>query len=781
MSENKTYLSPSYSLFILTVSIFVAEASIMILMGFLPEMSHTAEVLLDASLLLVLVFPVTYNLVVRPLVRHIKVRQKTEDELGSSEARLRTITDSVSNAIIQIDPLGRVTFWNTAAVKIFGYQAHEITGKNINGHLISLRHTERFRECVEMLRGSKDGSAMNTPLEILGLRKDGAEFPLEISLASVILGDEWNAIGIFRDITDRKRREAELEAAAALEDARKEAEAASLAKSEFLANMSHEIRTPMNGIIGMTDLALDTKLNKEQHEYLGAVKSSAESLMRIINDILDFSKIEAHKLDIEHIDFYLRDTIADTMHTLAIRADSKDIELAYQIPPDIPDLLIGDPGSLRQILVNLVGNAIKFTSVGEVVLTLRSMSETDDELSLHLTVTDTGIGIPPEKQNGIFDSFTQADASTTRHFGGTGLGLAISARLVDMMGGDIWVESKPGKGSAFHFTLRLGIQRNPEAIKNVREPAVLEGTPVLVVDDNATNRRILEEILTNWRMVPTSVDGGKHAIEEIRRANEAGEAYKLLLLDCQMPEMDGFEATRQIRNPAAAKVRNNKIPIIGMTANAMKGDKEKCLDAGMDDYISKPVDPKALDEMLDKWLSEPKETTEDAEEGVCLETANKAPAGCQCDSSGCDCASGCDTGCGNACICPSATAPEEELSVTSEDVDSHFKKEDLLERLMGDEELAGEIIEVFLEDMPQQISSLKEALDEADPPHIQRQAHSIKGASANVGAIALQELATQVEDAGKSSDLEKSAILLIMLDKEFIMLKKAIAFAGLTR
>ncbi len=758
MSIKNSYLSPSYTLSLLAISIFSGEALIMFLMKYLPEMAHTTEALIDAGLLLILVFPVILIFVLKPFARHINDRNNAEEELVRSETKLRSMTDSAADAIIQIDSLGRVAYWNTAAVNIFGYDESDIIGENMSKHLIAEEDRERLRECVAKLNGTVDGEALTTPIELAGLRKNGQKFPVELSLSSVRLGDDWNTVGVLRDITERKMAEAELE------EAMEQANAASLAKSEFLANMSHEIRTPMNGIIGMTDLALDTKLSRDQHEYLNAVKSSADSLMRVINDILDFSKIEAQKLDIEAIDFHLRDTVGDTMHTLALRAASKDLELAFHIPHNIPDILIGDPGRLRQIIVNLVGNAIKFTSEGEVVLYLKSESESEDELEIHFMVVDTGIGIPPEMQGKIFESFTQADSSTTRHFGGTGLGLAISGSLVEMMGGRIWIESEVGKGSTFHFTIRLGVQRNYETVCELRESAVLEGTPVLVVDDNATNRRILQEILTNWRMRPTCVESGPLAIEEIRRTNSTGQPYSLMLLDCNMPDMDGFdltqhinndpelagvtiimltssgqrgdaarcrelgisayltkpvkqsslldaimtllgtkvvekdlstslltrhsirennnafrilitednkvnqkvalkmleklgysadiaengeealsaleahpydlvfmdcqmpvmdgyESTQEIRNPAS-KVLNHKIPIVAMTANAMKGDSEKCFEAGMDDYISKPVDPKSLISILDKWLIEPEKPARLSNEGLSVEEAH---------------------------------------------------------------------------------------------------------------------------------------------------------------
>lgn len=658
-------------------------------------------------------------------------------------------------------------------------------------------------------------------------------------------GHSIGTVGISHDVTSLKEVEAELRAA------KDEADEANRAKSEFLANMSHEIRTPMNAIIGMTELVLDTPLNTVQKDYLETALEAAESLLDIINEILDFSKIEAGKIELESVDFDLREELGDSMKSLALRAHGKDLELACHIDPDVPSRVVGDPGRLRQVIVNLAGNAIKFTSDGEVVVDVACESVTDEQAVLRFSVSDTGIGIPKEKLATIFDAFEQADTSTTRQFGGTGLGLAISATMVELMGGRLQVESEADRGSRFYFTLRLDVAPEAEPLDQAARDALLAGTSVLVVDDNTTNRRILAEVLDNWGLHVTIATSGQEAIAQFRSLQSSDNKVQLVLADVHMPGMDGYEMCRQIRDledadgpemlvltsggrpgdaarceslkiaaqlikpikqselleailramghrrsaadpereiasrptdetppldillvedgianqklalgllerwghtvtvandgrealqsvesgtfdvilmdlqmpgmdglEATVAIREREretgahIPIIAMTAHALKGDRERCLSSGMDGYLSKPVRKQELYEALSPFFA-------------------------YTDTSGTE------------------AAPAVKESASTE-----VNWDLALEAVEGNREILQEVARAFLEEYPVVLARLEEAAAEGDGAAVCREAHTIHGAMRIFSVPAVATITTTLEEMGQREELAGAETLL---------------------
>jgi PAS domain S-box-containing protein len=807
--------------------------------------------------------------------RDITARKLAQAEAQESQLYLRNVLDSLQTGIVVIDAETHdIVDANPAAEGMIGANKSQLIGHSCHKFICP---AEKGKCPITDLGQSVDNS------ERVLLRANGEQLPILKTVISITRQGKKYMLDTFVDISARKQAEKALCQARddaervnqeleqtnillqkAIQDANQmavEAEAANAAKSAFLANMSHEIRTPMNVILGMTDLALQTRLSGEQREFLTDVKHSADALLELINDILDLSKIEAGKFQIESVPLDLRETAEDAVKIMAVKAHEKQLELICHIDPQVPNFLMGDPVRLRQVLLNLVGNAIKFTEQGEIVVSGEVVTRSERQVFLHFTVRDTGIGIPKHKQREIFEAFTQADGSTTRKYGGTGLGLTISSQLVRMMGGQLWVESTPNQGSTFHFTGRFNLQEI-SARAEAAPPEDLLGLPVLVVDDNPSNRQILKKMLLHWRMQPQCASGAAEALSELAEARERGGNFALILMDANMPEMDGLELAQRISqlhlpdskillltssgqfedpayyrslgiaacltkpvkesdllrtitllmngqaleripasnpepaptlegrsfnillaedNPPTQKLmlrllekrgykvvlanngreavgqfeaqpfdlilmdaqmpgmdgfqataairekersRGGHIPIIALTAHAMQGDKEHCLASGMDGYASKPVNPGELFFAMDNLLS------------------GKSQARRQ--------------------------EPERGGA------DPVLDKEELLKRVEGDEALLQELAGEFLEDCPQLLAEVQQAVASGDAANLERAAHKLKGVTGTFAAKAAAGAALELEKLGRQTDLSQAETAYAALEKEIGLLLPAL-------
>jgi PAS domain S-box-containing protein len=652
---------------------------------------------------------------------------KTQDAiltLKEKRKQYQSIFRTAPNIILIIDRDLRIVDCNNQAKPMLEFDPGELTGQFLT-RIISREHQKKAG--LDFNEISRSGNGYGIECEVRRKSGEHRNGLINITVRTDDIGRFSGAVIIIEDITERNLNRSELI------KAKTAAERADKAKSEFLANMSHEIRTPMNGVIGMTGLLLDTELNAEQTDFAETIDYSAKTLLTIINDILDISKIEAGRMDLENIDFVLSQAISEQVEPLKQLAREKNLNFNWQVSTNHILYLHGDRVRLMQIITNLIGNAIKFTSGGDVSLNVAVTNETDDSLLLNFAVIDTGIGITEERIKKVFNSFTQADSSTSRKYGGTGLGLSICKQLVELMGGEIGAESTVGKGTTFWFTVPFEKQKNININAKLDTPDHLEesiqcGAKILLAEDNLVNQKVAAFTLEKHGHEVVVAADGKIAVELLMQ-----DEFDLVLMDIQMPNMYGFEATAAIR-AKDSQVLNRDIPIVALTAHAMIGYDKKCRDAGMNDFLTKPMKPDLLMAMIKKWVK-PK--------------ANAAI-----------------TACGDTVAAMIDTPRDPVQNEDSEQLDV-FCPEVLNESLMGDKELIASIMDEFVADIATQIDILDQAVDDSDCDLACKQAHKIKGASGNVGAKALAEVAKETEFAFKENDTCKCAIKVDEIKNQF--------------
>ncbi len=644
---------------------------------------------------------------VEGIARDITVRKMAELKLEESEERYRKVVEFTPNGIfIQKD--GIFIFANQKAAQIYGFEKPEdLYGKWVIDYL----HPDYRQDVWEKMGQLKQEGFTVHLTEIKLLRADGAYIDAEVAATNFNINEKSTVLVIVRDITERKKSEEELQ------KAKIAAEEANQSKSRFLANISHEIRTPMNEIIGMADLLQATELSPIQEEYVEIIKSSSDYLLSLVNDILDISKIEAGKLKLDKVSFNLKNVIVNIIKVYKIKAKEKGIKLIYNIHPDVPVYVKGDPYRLRQILINLIGNAIKFTKKGIIKVSVVKIEEIPSEVKLRFSVRDTGIGINPAKTDLLFEVFSQIDNSTTKKHNGSGLGLAICKQLVEMMGGMIWVESKSGEGSEFLFTLFLA-KEDDELIKkkdidsSIPDISGFIKARILVVEDNPVNEKLVTVLLRNKDCEVTAVSDGVLALKTLEK-----DSFDLVLMDVQMPELDGFETTIRIREKEEST--RTHIPIIAMTAYAMDGDREKCIAAGMDDYIAKPIKAEQLYDKIENLL---------------------------------------------------------QAKIRNTDVES--TPVNLLETMRivdGDKKLLEELVMIFVNDCPKRLKEIREAIENGDPRGLELSAHSFRGAVINFGARNAFDLLNELEKIGKTADFNNAFLIFQKLEGEVERIKSYFA------